>query len=431
VLDVEAEPDPVVRAAFDALPRSRRGKPAATGDDVYTAAKKRIADCYDTHDEVIVSFSGGKDSTVLLNLAAEVAAETGRLPLRVWCFDEEAVPYSFEEYVRRLTERADLDLSWFCLPIEHRNACHPDHPAWWPWAPEARDLWCRALPPEAISEEQSPPDWWPIVAPEARPSIPVASSVYAATRPGTVAMLLGLRAQESLRRRGIILSHSGPDAYMTRRTADGAKNLVMAYPIYDWTSEDVWTGIATRGWDYCAYYDHMEMLGVGRDTQRLGPPFGEEPLIRLWTYRELDPALWDRLSLRVPGARTAALHSRNTLYGGGGGSGGGAQKDDAETWPEAINRMLLVHTPDIAAVTAKRIAMFVRSHYKKTSDPILDVPHPVSAISWPWLARIAMRGDLKTRRDPPFTSDYEAFAKRHAAYTEALARHREAAHADR
>ena len=43
--------------------------------NVYEEAKKRIHHIYDTHDHINVAYSGGKDSTVILNLVWEVAQE--------------------------------------------------------------------------------------------------------------------------------------------------------------------------------------------------------------------------------------------------------------------------------------------------------------------------------------------------------------------
>lgn len=70
------------------------------GYDVYTAAKDRIRHMYDRFDNVVVSFSGGKDSTCVLHLTHEVAKEIDRLPVHVTFWDEEAIPYETEDYVR-------------------------------------------------------------------------------------------------------------------------------------------------------------------------------------------------------------------------------------------------------------------------------------------------------------------------------------------
>ncbi len=69
--------------------------------NVYEAAKERVAFVYDNFKNVVVNFSGGKDSTVVLNIALEVAKEKGRLPVNLFFFDQEAEWEHNIEYIRR------------------------------------------------------------------------------------------------------------------------------------------------------------------------------------------------------------------------------------------------------------------------------------------------------------------------------------------
>lgn len=393
--------------------------------DVLEAAIERTRECFRRFDETFVSFSGGKDSTAMLNVAIEAARLEGLLPVTVRFWDEEALPAEVEEYVRRVAARDEVVLEWYCLPIAHRNACSVEEPLWYPWGPESEELWCRPLPPEGITETDGCPDWWTYAGkPDKRPSIPVCNSLYAVTRPGTVCALVGNRAQESLRRRSIILRRP-VDSHLTHQVEYGAKNLYLSYPIYDWNTVDVWTAIANGSWDYCEFYDAMEMLGVARNDQRLGPPFGEEPLGRLWTYREIDPLLWDKLSKRVPGANTAAMYSRTVLYGYGEGEDQALERKEGMTWEETLADAIRDHDPSTRKAVAEWVGQFISLHYRKTTDPILEVPHPITAVSWPWLYRLALRGDMKKRREPPYTTDRAIFVQRYRRYQEALEKYLE------
>src|SRR4029077_1934875 len=85
-------------------------------------------------------------------LALEVARELGRLPLRVYFFDEEAIPLQTEAYARRVSQRPDVAFEWYCLPVRHRNACSRQSPWWSPWDPACPELWVRPMPPEGITQ---------------------------------------------------------------------------------------------------------------------------------------------------------------------------------------------------------------------------------------------------------------------------------------
>ena len=83
-------------------------KKKTVDQDVYTAALERFHTLFDRFDKVVVSFSGGKDSTACLNLALEVARERGALPLDVYFWDEEAIHPETIEYVQRVAALPDV-----------------------------------------------------------------------------------------------------------------------------------------------------------------------------------------------------------------------------------------------------------------------------------------------------------------------------------
>ena len=60
-----------------------------TDKDVSTATTERLNFVFAEFEKVYVSFSGGEDSGVLLNLAIEAARRAGKLPLDVLLVDLE------------------------------------------------------------------------------------------------------------------------------------------------------------------------------------------------------------------------------------------------------------------------------------------------------------------------------------------------------
>lgn len=359
---------------------------------VWDLSLERTAYLMDNYDQVAVSFSGGKDSTATLQVALEVAHSDRRyerhLPLRVIHWDEEAIPMETEEYVRRIAQRDDVALEWYCLPVKHRNACSRREPWWWPWAPEAREKWTRDLPPEAITSAP----WFPTQPVEARPSIPSVAPQLHDIAKGNAVQLMGIRAQESLNRRRMVTKKEH-DNYISPEP--DAKHVWKAYPIYDWTTEDVWTAPAEFGWDYNHAYDRLAMAGLSPYMQRCSPAFGEEPLQKLWTYASCFPEVWDRMVDRVPGVGAAARYALTELWS----YGDRPDKPAGVSWPEFVTHYVRKFGPADQKLIGARIEEEIRYHYRRTTDPILHkAAHPYTGVRWDFLLMIAMRGDFKGRK---------------------------------
>lgn len=386
------------------------------GIDVAEAARHRIRYAYEEFDNIIVSFSGGKDSTACLNLTIEVAKELGRLPVHVAFFDEEAIPWETIHYVERVAALPEVELAWLCLPVRHRNACSMESPSWWPWAPEAEPLWVRPMPEQAITWDRFP--GFIIEPPDARQAIPELNvhlpDLWGFR--GTTGVIMGIRAGESLTRRRAVSSDRA-DNFVIRYN-DHGRVWAKVYPVYDWTTEDIWTAPSKFGWDTNTTYDLLELAGISHFDQRCAPPYGEQPMQGLWTFKVCFPDIWPKMADRVPGAAAAARYATTSLYS----FGDAPPKPSDLSWEEHIRALIEGHPEDVRGWVAGRIKGFMDRHYRQTSDPILEVQHPESAVSWPWLAKVAHRGDFKERMSLNFISAQTD--KNRAAYAAALADYR-------
>lgn len=365
--------------------------------NVYDAAKDRIRYLFKRFDNVVVSFSGGKDSTAVLNLTIEVARELGKLPVQAIFVDEEALHPPTVEYVERVRNNPDVKLDWYCLPVKHRNACSNEQPWWYCWNPDERDLWVRELPEVAITEHpefkfgDSFQDWMPKIFPNDM---------------GTVCVMTGIRTQESLRRYRVIASKKN-DAFINAKAE--YKNTYRAHPIYDWSSEDVWKLVQVQNLDYNRTYDVFNKTELFNKllTQRVCPPYGEEPLRGLWVYAECWPELWHKMLSRVKGVATAWRYANTELYSN-------HAKPENLTWREYTKMVIETYTdPEYRDLIRENINSLLKLHYSKTDDVVHDSnPHPISGCSWKFCAKIAIKGDFKGRQAGAMTSEADKMLKK-------------------
>lgn len=392
---------------------NRLGKKKVIDRDVYELAKERLHIAYDKLDTIVVMFSGGKDSTACLNLVLEVAAERGiEKPVEVHHFDEEAIPYETEHYVRRVANLEAVDLKWWCLPIVHRNACSVNQPWWYPWAPEDEGKWVRPLPPEGLTKV----DKYLSDDPKCRLTVPEMNGfLFPPEKYGNVGIVMGIRADESLTRtRAILSGRSREDVHILKYDEGSAQgNVYKVYPVYDWNTKDIWTAPKRFGWDYNTAYDVMDKSGIRPNDQRCAPPYGEEPMRGLYQFRELFPDIWPKMQTRVEGAATAARYSQTVLYS----YGKNPEKPANQTWHEFIRFWVNKHPEPYRSQIAARVQGFIKNHYNKTEEPILDkAAHPRTGVSWDFLLKIAVRGDYKNRKQPTIQGGVDEAIKQKRKY---------------
>jgi predicted phosphoadenosine phosphosulfate sulfurtransferase len=367
--------------------------------DVYTQTLDRMRYVFDTFDKVVVSFSGGKDSTAVLNTALLVAKEKNKLPLKVVFYDEEVIPPPTIEYVHRVSKNPDIDFTWFCLEVKHRNACSNDEPYWFTWDKEKKDLWVRELPEGAITEHE--------FFKKGMSFQEFSPYLYDRTD-GRVAMLTGIRTEESIRRLRIICMKKN-DAYINA-TCDKGSNQYRVYPIYDWSSTDVWLAVNKFGWDYNKTYDYYNKTKLFNKflTQRVCPPFGEEPLRGLYLYAQCFPEMWHKMLGRVKGVATAWRYANTEIYSNAN------KKPDNMTYREYVNIILDSYDYEYNNAIKSSINKYIKGHMAKTDDMVPDdEPHILSGVSWKVLCMVAQRGDFKNRTAGRFADNSIKQLKKH------------------
>ena len=107
--------------------------------NVFDAALMRLDWVFDTFEQVCLSFSGGKDSTVLFHLAAAVARKKGK-KFAVLFVDWEAQYLLTIQHVQNMKERYQDVVSrfyWVALPMTTVSGVSQHEPEWVAWRPSA------------------------------------------------------------------------------------------------------------------------------------------------------------------------------------------------------------------------------------------------------------------------------------------------------
>ena len=114
---------------------------------VLDAAKERINYAFDNFEKIYVSFSAGKDSTVMLHLVMEEAIKRNRI-VGVMVVDLEGQYKLTIEHMLACCElyKDHIELFWICEPIHLRNAVSVYEPHWVCWDETRKEDWIRPKP---------------------------------------------------------------------------------------------------------------------------------------------------------------------------------------------------------------------------------------------------------------------------------------------
>jgi len=118
---------------------------------VFQASKERVSKVFDDFDKYYISFSGGKDSTVMTHLVMDEAIKRGK-KVGLLIIDLEAQYKHTIDHVREMVEmyKDHIELHWVCAEILLRNAVSDFQPKWCCWDEGCKPIWVREKPKEAV-----------------------------------------------------------------------------------------------------------------------------------------------------------------------------------------------------------------------------------------------------------------------------------------
>jgi predicted phosphoadenosine phosphosulfate sulfurtransferase len=254
-----------------------------------------------------VSFSGGKDSTVLTHLVMEEAIKRNR-KVGLFFLDWECQFDLTIQHVHDIFElyKDHIEPYWIALPIKTWNGCSQYEPEWIAWENGKEDIWVRQKSDIAIKDQSYFPFYYVnIMFEEFTPEF---AKWYANGE--LCCNFVGIRTQESLNRFRAVAK--GKDFQFDNKmyTTNVEDNCWSVYPIYDWKVEDIWTYNAKFKKPYNKLYDRMYSAGLTLHQMRIDEPFGDTQRKGLWLYQVIEPKTWSKMVLRVSGANSGALYSK-------------------------------------------------------------------------------------------------------------------------
>lgn len=278
--------------------------------DVLAEVRKRIAYIFDEFDNIVVSISGGKDSTVLAHLALTEAHHRGR-KVGLFFLDEEVVYESTIEQVDYLMSLYPDNTTrlWLQLEFNLTNASSLTEGQLKCWEAGKHKIWMR--PKRADSIKFAP---WNRETETIRDKnkgfgFYDALENFHSSRNNT-AFLVGLRATESPNRWRAVSKNPG---YRDVFWCTGMKNgNVSFYPLYDWNFHDIWKYIYDHKLRYSRIYDYMHKKGMGLQEIRVSSLIHEKSFKALVELPEFEPKTYDRLLGRVKGISVGNLYGKDS-----------------------------------------------------------------------------------------------------------------------
>lgn len=281
------------------------------GTDVLSAARKRIAFVFDHFESIIVSISGGKDSTALANLALIEANQRNR-QIGLFLLDEEALYESSIQQVEYLMGLfpENTNKIWMQIPFALTNATSLKEASLRCWEPGQHKDWMRPKKSFAVQHPM-----WPLETQTVR-NKNIGFDFYDVIENfercyKNTAFLVGERGAESPNRWRSVVKH--PVVVGGQKVFWGTtrgQNFVFK-PIYDWNFHDVWKYIYDHDLRYSKIYDFQFKKGYPVNEMRVSSLIHERSFKSLCDLPEFEPKTYDKLCKRIKGISFAQETGKN------------------------------------------------------------------------------------------------------------------------
>jgi predicted phosphoadenosine phosphosulfate sulfurtransferase len=380
--------------------------------NVLEASKERIATVFDDFERIYISFSGGKDSSVMMHLVLAEARKRN-VKVGVLIIDLEAQYKDTVDHLHEMVEMYSdiIELHWVCGELLLRNAVSNYQPRWVCWDEDKKDIWVREKPKLAADLTQY--DFY-VPKMEFEEFMVIFGEWFSQGK--KTAAFIGIRSDESLHRyRAITSKKEGLMHNDYKWTTLVSKNLFNIYPIYDWKTQDIWVYHGKYpNLIHNKIYDKMSMAGVKMSQQRLCQPYGDDQRRGLWLYHILEPETWYHIVKRVNGVNSGALYVQEN------GNMTGYHKitkPENHTWESFCNMLLSTMPKKTSDHYRERFIKFIagwqqRGYVEIPQEAPEELESKCWAPSWRRMCKVILRNDYWCKglgQTQPLSDAYQKF----------------------
>lgn len=374
--------------------------------NVFDASVERLNFIFDEFDLIYLSVSGGKDSSVMMQITNKIAEERNR-KYDVFYMDLEGQYQATMNHISELKKLSQVRTFYhMCLPVNLSNACSVFQPHWTCWDETVKDKWVRAMPEDAINIHNHPFGDYFVYGEEFETwMVKFPLWLKEKFHKDKVAGLVGIRADESLNRfRSIAF---GKSLYKGKKwSTDNGNGYYSFYPIYDWATEDIWGAVSKYNLKFNEVYEMLYKNGLSIHQQRICQPYGMDQRVSLNQWAVLEPETWHKIVNRVSGANFGNIYCKTSLLGHNN-----TEKPDHLSWQEYavfLLESLGLYSPELMKHYIRKIQIYFEYYKTKFNVDIHEIPDDISKkdlnyykekynengwISWKRIARCIEKND--------------------------------------
>lgn len=379
---------------------------------VLEASRERVSLTFDNFERIYISFSGGKDSSVMSHLVLAEAKKRNR-KVGLLIIDLEAQYNDTISHIEQMIEmyKDNIELHWICAELLLRNAVSNYEPRWVCWDESKKDIWVRQKP--SLASDLTQYDFYQPKM-EFEEFMVIFGEWFSQGK--TTAAFIGIRSDESLHRYRAITSRK--DGLMFNNWKWSTKvssKLYNIYPIYDWRTEDIWVFHGKyKELIHNKIYDKMMMAGVKISQQRLCQPYGDDQRRGLWLYHILEPETWYKLIVRVNGVNSGTLYIQENGNMTGYNK---ITKPEGHTWESFCNLLLSTMPVKTRIHYRERFVKFIkgwqdRGYLVIPDEAPEDLESKCWVPSWRRMCKVMLRNDYWCKglgQTQPFSDAYGKF----------------------